>query len=218
VPALPALILKPDASPEDRQTHEQAASVMPNGRLVHIDGDKQYDPLPVGRTRNLMPDVTFTIDGAADLDHPAEQLWAAIADPVAYFTWNPVARLLDPVERLEPEMHLRIHSGTMGHTSYVHHNDRDAGIVRHEVGLSLRFLTLGHESHVWRFGERADGEPGCRVHQTMDVRLTTWLGRRLAGNLRGQMMTLHGENFGKLDAWLQAAPELSAGRFPLGAE
>jgi pimeloyl-ACP methyl ester carboxylesterase len=35
---VPALILKADASPEDRQTHEEAASVMPNGRLVHIEG------------------------------------------------------------------------------------------------------------------------------------------------------------------------------------
>jgi len=35
---VPALILKADASPEHRQTHEQAASVMPNGRLVHIAG------------------------------------------------------------------------------------------------------------------------------------------------------------------------------------
>jgi pimeloyl-ACP methyl ester carboxylesterase len=34
----PALILKADAGPEIRKAHEAAASVMPKGRLVHIDG------------------------------------------------------------------------------------------------------------------------------------------------------------------------------------
>lgn len=34
----PALILKADASPEARRANEEAASVMQNGRLVHIDG------------------------------------------------------------------------------------------------------------------------------------------------------------------------------------
>jgi pimeloyl-ACP methyl ester carboxylesterase len=35
---VPALILKADAPPETRQTHLEAARVMPHGRLVHIDG------------------------------------------------------------------------------------------------------------------------------------------------------------------------------------
>lgn len=35
---VPALILKADASPEVRRSNEEAASVMRNGRLVHIDG------------------------------------------------------------------------------------------------------------------------------------------------------------------------------------
>jgi pimeloyl-ACP methyl ester carboxylesterase len=35
---VPALILKADASPEVRQANAEAASVMQNGRLVHIDG------------------------------------------------------------------------------------------------------------------------------------------------------------------------------------
>lgn len=35
---VPALILKADAPPEVRKTHEEAASVMPHGRLVHIEG------------------------------------------------------------------------------------------------------------------------------------------------------------------------------------
>lgn len=35
---VPALILKADASPEVRKTHEEAAKVMKKGKLVHIDG------------------------------------------------------------------------------------------------------------------------------------------------------------------------------------
>jgi len=35
---VPMIILKADASPEARQQHLEAASVMQNGRLVHIDG------------------------------------------------------------------------------------------------------------------------------------------------------------------------------------
>jgi len=35
---VPALILKADAPPEARKAHEEAASVMQKGRLVHIDG------------------------------------------------------------------------------------------------------------------------------------------------------------------------------------
>jgi pimeloyl-ACP methyl ester carboxylesterase len=35
---VPALILKADASPQVRQANEEAARVMQNGRLVHIDG------------------------------------------------------------------------------------------------------------------------------------------------------------------------------------
>lgn len=35
---VPTLILKADASPEAREANEEAASVMQNGRLVHIDG------------------------------------------------------------------------------------------------------------------------------------------------------------------------------------
>ena len=35
---VPAIILKADASPEVRKAHEEAASVMKKGRLVHIDG------------------------------------------------------------------------------------------------------------------------------------------------------------------------------------
>lgn len=35
---VPALILKADAPPEQRKVHQEAASVMQNGRLVHVDG------------------------------------------------------------------------------------------------------------------------------------------------------------------------------------
>jgi pimeloyl-ACP methyl ester carboxylesterase len=35
---VPALILKADASPEARKTHEEAARVMPKGKLVHVNG------------------------------------------------------------------------------------------------------------------------------------------------------------------------------------
>ena len=35
---VPALILKADASPQDRETHKRAVSVMQHGELVHIDG------------------------------------------------------------------------------------------------------------------------------------------------------------------------------------
>ncbi|MBD5778053.1 alpha/beta hydrolase [Pelagicoccus sp. NFK12] len=35
--SVPALILKADASPEQRQAHQEAAKVMQNGKLVHID-------------------------------------------------------------------------------------------------------------------------------------------------------------------------------------
>jgi pimeloyl-ACP methyl ester carboxylesterase len=35
---VPALILKADAPPDLRKTNEEAAKVMPNGKLVHIDG------------------------------------------------------------------------------------------------------------------------------------------------------------------------------------
>lgn len=35
---VPVLILKADASPEVRQANEEAAQVMQNGKLVHIDG------------------------------------------------------------------------------------------------------------------------------------------------------------------------------------
>jgi len=35
---VPALILKADASPEQRKIHEEAVSVMQKGKLVHIDG------------------------------------------------------------------------------------------------------------------------------------------------------------------------------------
>jgi pimeloyl-ACP methyl ester carboxylesterase len=35
---VPALILKADAAPEIRKSHQEAASVMQKGRLVHIDG------------------------------------------------------------------------------------------------------------------------------------------------------------------------------------
>jgi pimeloyl-ACP methyl ester carboxylesterase len=34
---VPALILKADASPEQRKAHKEAASVMQKGKLVHID-------------------------------------------------------------------------------------------------------------------------------------------------------------------------------------
>lgn len=36
--SVPALILKADASPEQRKVHEEAAKVMQKGKLVHIDG------------------------------------------------------------------------------------------------------------------------------------------------------------------------------------
>ena len=35
---VPALVLKADASPEQRKVHEEAARVIPKGKLVHIDG------------------------------------------------------------------------------------------------------------------------------------------------------------------------------------
>jgi pimeloyl-ACP methyl ester carboxylesterase len=35
---IPALILKADASPEARKEQLEAASAMPNGKLLHIDG------------------------------------------------------------------------------------------------------------------------------------------------------------------------------------
>ena len=35
---VPVLILKADAPPDVRKTHQEAASVIPKGRLVHIDG------------------------------------------------------------------------------------------------------------------------------------------------------------------------------------
>jgi pimeloyl-ACP methyl ester carboxylesterase len=35
---VPTLILKADASPEQRAVHEEVVSMMPNGRIVHIDG------------------------------------------------------------------------------------------------------------------------------------------------------------------------------------
>lgn len=35
---VPALILKADAPPETRRVHQEAASAMRNGKLVHIDG------------------------------------------------------------------------------------------------------------------------------------------------------------------------------------
>ena len=34
----PALILKADAPPETRKANEEAAKVLKNGKLVHIDG------------------------------------------------------------------------------------------------------------------------------------------------------------------------------------
>jgi pimeloyl-ACP methyl ester carboxylesterase len=36
--AVPALILKADAPPDVRKGHQEAASVMSKGRLVHVDG------------------------------------------------------------------------------------------------------------------------------------------------------------------------------------
>lgn len=35
--SVPAMILKADASPEDRKAHQEAASALQNGELVHID-------------------------------------------------------------------------------------------------------------------------------------------------------------------------------------
>jgi pimeloyl-ACP methyl ester carboxylesterase len=35
---VPVLVLKADAPPEVRQANEEAAQVMQNGKLVHIDG------------------------------------------------------------------------------------------------------------------------------------------------------------------------------------
>ena len=47
--SVPALLLKADASPEGRRANEEAASVMKQGRLVHIDGaghNLHHDDLP----------------------------------------------------------------------------------------------------------------------------------------------------------------------------
>jgi len=59
---VPALILKADAPPETRQAHQEAASVMPNGRLVHIDGaghNLHHDELE--RTVDVLNDFLSTL-------------------------------------------------------------------------------------------------------------------------------------------------------------
>jgi len=60
---VPALILKADAPPERRKTHEEAVSVMHKGKLVHIDGaghNLHHDEL--GRTMEVLTDFLSTFD------------------------------------------------------------------------------------------------------------------------------------------------------------
>ncbi|WP_257670199.1 alpha/beta fold hydrolase [Parapedobacter tibetensis] len=59
---VPAIILKADASPEVRKTNEAAAAVMPNGKLVHIDGgghNLHHDKLE--RTTQVLQEFLSTL-------------------------------------------------------------------------------------------------------------------------------------------------------------
>jgi len=59
---VPALILKADASPEQREVHEKAASAMRKGKLVHIDGaghNLHHDQL--GPTVEVLTDFLSTL-------------------------------------------------------------------------------------------------------------------------------------------------------------
>lgn len=59
---VPAIILKADASPEARKQHLEAASVMPKGKLVHIDGaghNLHHDELP--RTVDVLKEFLSTL-------------------------------------------------------------------------------------------------------------------------------------------------------------
>lgn len=59
---VPTLILKADASPEQRKAHQEAASVMQKGKLVHIDGaghNLHHDELK--RTVEVLKDFLSTL-------------------------------------------------------------------------------------------------------------------------------------------------------------
>lgn len=59
---VPALILKADASPEQRKVHEEAVSVMHKGKLIHIDGaghNLHHDELE--RTVKVLKDFLSTL-------------------------------------------------------------------------------------------------------------------------------------------------------------
>jgi len=158
-------------------------------------------------------DPRIHIEDERELPHSAERVWAAIADPEAYFRWNAAVELLDRVEALAPTMELGIRSGVLGRTRYLQRNQPSGrgGVVTHEVVLRLRRLALGEEVHRWVV---TPTEAGAGVRQTMDVRLTSWLGRRLRNNLDRQLSTIHAENFELIDAYVAAAPPLDGGRFP----
>jgi len=60
--AVPAIILKADASPEVRKTNEEAAAAMPKGKLVHIDGaahNLHHDKLE--RTTEVLKEFLSTL-------------------------------------------------------------------------------------------------------------------------------------------------------------
>jgi pimeloyl-ACP methyl ester carboxylesterase len=59
---VPMIILKADASPEQREAHQEAASVMQKGKLVHIDGgghNLHHDQLE--RTAEVLTEFLSTL-------------------------------------------------------------------------------------------------------------------------------------------------------------
>lgn len=125
-----------------------------------------------------------------------------------------MARLVAPISQIEDGMQVTVESPLIGRFTYVHRVDPAMHQVTHAVDLKIRILPLGHEFHRWTVEPAGEG---CLVRQVMDVHLTTWAGRPLAGKLEQDLRKLFQENFDHLAAWLPGAPPLVGDRFPISA-
>jgi hypothetical protein len=158
---------------------------------------------------------TFVIEGREQFQQDADLVWAALRDPVAYFTWNPEGKLLSPVEQIQDEMHLLVTNVLTGRMTYVHRIESERRRVTLEISMQLRTISLGHEFYRYTVETQPDGRPGCIVHQLVDIHLTTGVGRFFSGLLELEVRRVVQKNYNRLAAFLQTAPALVNGRFPI---
>lgn len=152
----------------------------------------------------------YELRGSRRYDLDPRIVWAAIADPVAYFSWSPAAKLVAPPEALQPVMRLEIVSPVLGRTHYEHRIDAEALQVTHVLVLRTGGLNLGEETHTWKIQPENAG--ACVVSQTMRVEQRTLASRLAEGYLKAELGKALEGNFDLVGAWLRDNPNLSTAR------